>query len=69
MLRVHNALTEAGIDARLIMQVHDELIVESAKECAEEAKEILIREMENAVSLSVPLAVEAGMGENWYAVK
>ncbi|MBQ7922875.1 MAG: DNA polymerase I [Clostridia bacterium] len=69
MLRVHNALKEAGIDARLIMQVHDELIVESAKSCAEEAKAILIREMENAVSLSVPLAVEAGMGENWYAVK
>ncbi len=69
MLRVHKALAESGIDARLIMQVHDELIVESAKECAEEAREILVREMENAVSLSVPLAVEAGMGENWYAVK
>lgn len=69
MLRVHKALREAGIDARLIMQVHDELIVESAKSCADEAKAILIREMENAVCLSVPLAVEAGMGENWYAVK
>ena len=62
-------LQEAGIDARLIMQVHDELIVESAKECAEQAKEILVREMENAVSLKVPLTAEAGIGDSWYKAK
>jgi len=69
MLKVDRALKKAGIDARLIMQVHDELIVESAKTCAEEAKAILVREMENAAVLTIPLAVEAGMGDNWYAVK
>ena len=69
MLRVHDALDKAGIDARLIMQVHDELVVESAKSCAKEAQEILVREMESAAQLTVPLVAEAGMGQNWYAVK
>lgn len=69
MVRVHEALQKAGIDARLIMQVHDELVVESAKSCAEEAKNILVREMESAADLTVPLVAEAGMGKNWYEVK
>ncbi|MBQ8642955.1 MAG: DNA polymerase I [Clostridia bacterium] len=69
MIRVHHALAEAGIDARLIMQVHDELIVESAVECAETAKEILVREMETAAALKVPLTAEAGIGASWYEAK
>ncbi len=69
MLRVYKALEEAGIDAHLIMQVHDELIVEASRDCAEQAKEILIREMENAAALAVPLTTEAGVGENWYEAK
>ena len=69
MIRVHDALAAAGIDARLIMQVHDELIVEAAKACAEQAKEILVREMEAAAALKVPLTAEAAMGENWYEAK
>ncbi len=69
MIRVYNALAEAGIDAKLIMQVHDELIVECAADCADMAKEILIREMENAASLAVPLTAEAGVGESWYDAK
>ena len=69
MIRVHHALQEAGIDARLIMQVHDELIVESAVACAEQAKEILVREMENAAALKVPLTAEAGVGTSWYDAK
>lgn len=69
MLRVHKALCEAGIDAHLIMQVHDELIVEASRGCAEQAMEILVREMENAAQLAVPLTAEAGMGENWYEAK
>ena len=47
----------------------DELIVESAKACAEQAKEILVREMEAAAALKVPLTAEAAMGENWYEAK
>ncbi len=69
MLRVYKALAEAGIDAHLIMQVHDELIVEASRDCAEQAKEILVREMENAAALAIPLTAEAGMGENWYEAK
>jgi len=51
------------------MQVHDELIVESAVACAEQAKEILVREMENAAALKVPLTAEAGVGTSWYDAK
>lgn len=69
MLRVSKALDEAGIDAHLIMQVHDELIVEASRDCAEQAKEILVREMENAAALAVPLTAEAGIGDNWYEAK
>ncbi len=69
MINVSNALEESGLDARLIMQVHDELIVEASVDCKEKAKEILLREMESAVSLSVPLTAEAGIGGSWYEAK
>ena len=69
MINVHHALKEAGIDAKLILQVHDELIVEAAKDSADIASEILVREMQNAYSTRVPLDVEANMGKNWYDAK
>lgn len=69
MIKVDRALKESGIDASLILQVHDELILESHKDCAEEAKEILKREMENAVSLAVPMVAETGIGHNWLECK
>lgn len=69
MINVRRALKEAGIDAHLIMQVHDELIVEAAKDCADAAAEILVREMENAVKTNVPLTADCGMGENWLDAK
>ncbi len=69
MINVSRALKEAGIDARLIMQVHDELIVEAAESCADEAAEILVREMEGAVKLSVPLTADCGVGRNWLEAK
>ncbi len=65
MVRVEKRLAEEGLDARLIMQVHDELIVEAAEGCAERAAEILRFEMENAAQLSVPLVVSVGMGKTW----
>lgn len=66
MVNVFKELKNRGIDAHLIMQVHDELIIESAKDCLEEAKNILKDCMENAVKLSVPLTVEVNSGDNWY---
>ena len=69
MVNVARSLKESGIDAQLILQVHDELIVESHVSCKDQAMEILIREMENAVKLKVPLSAEAGVGSNWYDAK
>ena len=58
-----------SIDARLILQVHDELLVEAHRDCADKALGILREEMENAVKLSVPLDVEVGVGGTWYEAK
>ena len=66
MVNVANRLAESGLDARLILQVHDELIIESAESCAEAVKKLLVEEMENAVKLSIPLTVEANIGKTWY---
>ena len=66
MVNTRNALKKAGIDAKLILQVHDELVIEASRECADKAAEILRCEMENAVKLSVPLSVELTVGDTWY---
>ncbi len=66
MIRVSEALAAANIDAHLILQVHDELIVEAKRDCADEAAAILRREMENAASLSVPLTVDINIGDTWF---
>ncbi len=66
MIKVDRALRESGLDARLILQVHDELIVEASSADADAARELLIREMENCVELSVPLTVSAAVGKSWY---
>lgn len=69
MVNTAKKLADGGYDARLILQVHDELIIESNKACAEEVKALLKREMENAVALSVPLTVEISSGNSWYDAK
>ncbi len=69
MIRVHSALKSEGLDARLILQIHDELIIEAARSCADRAAEILRREMEGVVSLRVPLTVELNIGDSWYECK
>ena len=69
MNHVRRALAEKLPDALLIMQVHDELIVECAKEDQATAEAILKEEMENAVSLSVPLLAEVHSGANWLEAK
>ncbi len=66
MINVHRKLKESGIDARLILQVHDELLIEAERGCEEQALDILRYEMENAVQLSIPLDVDVNVGEDWY---
>ena len=65
MVNVHRRLKETGLKARLILQVHDELIVECPGEEAEQVRDILTEEMENAAHLSVPLVAEAHIGHSW----
>ncbi len=69
MIGVYNALRESGIDARLILQVHDELIIECNKNCVEEASRILRDQMEGAVKTAVPLTAEVTVGDNWLDAK
>ena len=69
MIKVEKELKNSGIDARLILQVHDELLIEAHKDCAKEAHEMLVRCMEESADFSVPLNVEAHIGENWYDAK
>lgn len=69
MLNVSKALKKAGLNAKLILQVHDELVIDAPEEEKEIAAEILKCEMENAVKLNVPLTVEVHTGKNWYEAK
>jgi DNA polymerase-1 len=65
MLNVDQWLADPSIDATMIMQVHDELIIEVKTEQAETVAETLIEKMMSAASLDVPLIVEAEIGNNW----
>lgn len=69
MVRVERRLAQENMKSRLILQVHDELIVESPEDEAEKAAALLKDEMQNAVLLSVPLTVDAKIGRNWYEAK
>lgn len=69
MIRVDRALQKAALDARLILQVHDELIVECSEKDVSAAAEILRREMEGVMQLAVPLTVELNIGDSWYECK
>ncbi len=65
MIHADEALTREVPDARLVLQVHDELIVECPAQKAEQVKELLTREMESVMELSVPLIAGAGAGRSW----
>ncbi len=69
MIRVENALNTYYPDAKLLLQVHDELIVECPKEMAEDVAELVSREMQAVAQLNVPLQAEAKFGESWYDAK
>ncbi|MDK6260404.1 DNA polymerase I [Corynebacterium frankenforstense] len=67
MIRVDRALRERGLSSRVLLQVHDELVVEVAAGEREEVTDILRAEMDGAIELRVPLEVSVGVGENWEA--
>lgn len=69
MVRVYRRLKEEGLKARLILQVHDELIAEACEEDLEKAKSVLAQEMEHAAKLLVPLVVDVHTGKTWYDAK
>ena len=65
MVRVAQRLDREGLEARLVLQVHDELICECPEAEAERVKALLTEEMEQAAALSVPLVAEAKAGRSW----
>lgn len=69
MLKVDEELKRAGLGSRMLMQVHDELLVEVPDKEVEKVSEILKHEMETAVSLDVPLVADVGVGDNWMDAK
>ncbi|MCQ2458850.1 MAG: DNA polymerase I [Ruminococcus sp.] len=69
MINVYNRLKSEKIDAKLILQVHDELILESSVNDAERASEILKEEMQNVYEMKVPLSVDVHTGNSWYDAK
>jgi DNA polymerase-1 len=69
MIRVDEALRENFPQAKLILQVHDELIVECPEELATEVSELVSSQMQQVAKLSVPLLAEAKWGTSWYEAK
>jgi DNA polymerase-1 len=69
MVQLHRRLGESGLPARLLLQVHDELVLEAAPQALEPVLTLTRDTMEQAVTLSVPLVVETGMGANWMEAK
>ena len=69
MVQLHRALLDAALPARLLLQVHDELVLEAAPEAMDQVRDLVKRTMEQAVTLSVPLLVDTGVGANWMEAK
>jgi DNA polymerase I len=69
MVKVHNEIKKRGLKSRLILQVHDELLIETHINEIEEVSALLKDNMENAVSLKVPMEAEVKMGKSWYETK
>ena len=66
MIRVDQRLKAEGLKSRLLLQVHDELLLEASTEELDAVEQILSEEMEGAAELSVPLEVDMKQGKNWY---
>ena len=69
MVRVEQALNEKYPEAKLLLQVHDELIVECPAQIASDVAALVSRQMEQVATLRVPLTAEAKFGKSWYDAK
>ena len=69
MIRVHDRLLKENLKSRLILTVHDELLVETAIEEEDAVRKILEEEMHGAADLAVTLEIDAHVGKNWYEAK
>ena len=69
MINVYKKLKEEKLDAQLVLQVHDELIIECNEKDKEVVQKILVENMENAIKMSIPLKVETSEASNWYEAK
>lgn len=69
MIRVDNALRKQGLSSRIVLQVHDELLIEAYEEEVDKVKELLVEEMKHAADLFVSLEVEANVGDSWFDAK
>ncbi len=69
MIRVHQRLQREHLRSSLILQIHDELLIETHKDEVEQVKQILVEEMMHAANLLVPLSVSVSVGNTWYEAK
>ena len=69
MINVYRKLDENGLEAKIVLQVHDEMMIEAPLNEAEKVKEIIKNEMESAIQLKIPLIAEVSEAENWYECK
>ena len=69
MINVYDALKAEGLKSKLILQIHDELLVEVRQDEVDEVREILTREMQNACELAVKLEIDLHTGTDWYEAK
>jgi DNA polymerase-1 len=69
MIDVQAALDESGTQARMLLQVHDELLLEVPQDDVDEVRDLVVSHMQDAMALDVPLVAEAGVGANWYECK
>ena len=69
MIKVYDKFKEYNLESKMILQVHDEIIIDAKKEEIDIIKKILKEEMENVVNLSVPLKIDINIGTNWFNAK
>ena len=65
MISVDKRIREAGLKSKMVLQIHDELLFDAVPEEIEELGRIVVAEMENVITLSIPLTVECNYGKNW----